>query len=419
MKDRTLDLRAVEILQKNDRGLYTVPTSGLYPYQWNWDSAFAALGFAEFNLDRAWTEIDTLFNAQWDNGMVPHIIFHRRVDGYFPGPDVWGTNSVPASSGITQPPVAASIVRHIYDHDPGIGRAHVERLLPKLVAWHRWFHDYRCEAGPCAVTHPWESGRDNAPDWDAAMAAIDTSGVGEYTRRDTAHVDASMRPTKEDYDRYLAILYFGRDHEWDEAAIRDRGPFRVADPAMSFILMRANRDLADMLERFGQDRAEVDGWIAELEAGVEDLWNADLGAYDARDLRTGDFAGSLSSGSFLSWYGGLRDDRMLDWYDKVAGALPYGVPSYYPQGAKFNAKRYWRGPVWGIVNRLIAVGLADAGHADRAEQLRERTAELIRKGGFHEYFDPEDGSAAGGGTFTWTAAIWLAWASSSSGRAAA
>jgi hypothetical protein len=30
--------RAVEILRENDRGDYTVPTKGLYPFQWNWDS---------------------------------------------------------------------------------------------------------------------------------------------------------------------------------------------------------------------------------------------------------------------------------------------------------------------------------------------------------------------------------------------
>ena len=41
-----LDAEARRILQLNDKGGYTVPTAGLYPYQWNWDSAFAALGFA-------------------------------------------------------------------------------------------------------------------------------------------------------------------------------------------------------------------------------------------------------------------------------------------------------------------------------------------------------------------------------------
>ena len=37
---------AVEIITKNDRGGYTVPTSKLYPHQWNWDSAFTALGIS-------------------------------------------------------------------------------------------------------------------------------------------------------------------------------------------------------------------------------------------------------------------------------------------------------------------------------------------------------------------------------------
>ena len=43
-----LDAEARWILRLNDRGGYTVPTAGLYPYQWNWDSAFAAYGFAAF-----------------------------------------------------------------------------------------------------------------------------------------------------------------------------------------------------------------------------------------------------------------------------------------------------------------------------------------------------------------------------------
>ena len=37
---------AVEIITRNDRGGYTVPTSKLYPHQWNWDSAFTALGIS-------------------------------------------------------------------------------------------------------------------------------------------------------------------------------------------------------------------------------------------------------------------------------------------------------------------------------------------------------------------------------------
>jgi hypothetical protein len=113
-RDR-LDASAREILQANDRGGYTVPTGGLYPFQWNWDSCLVALGWAAFDEARAWQEIETLFGAQWDDGMLPHIVFHRPDPGYFPGPEVWRTGRTPATSGITQPPVAASCVRRMLE----------------------------------------------------------------------------------------------------------------------------------------------------------------------------------------------------------------------------------------------------------------------------------------------------------------
>ena len=83
---------AAEVLRENDHGAYTVPTKGLYPFQWNWDSCLTALGLAQIDERRAWQEIETLMDNQWEDGMVPHIVFHQLDDGYFPGPDVWETN---------------------------------------------------------------------------------------------------------------------------------------------------------------------------------------------------------------------------------------------------------------------------------------------------------------------------------------
>ena len=101
----TMNERARAVLRGNDRGGYTIPTDGLYPYQWNWDSAFSALGFATFDRARAWEELEKLFEAQWPNGMVPHIIFRADEPGYFPGPSVWQADMGPMpSSGISQPP---------------------------------------------------------------------------------------------------------------------------------------------------------------------------------------------------------------------------------------------------------------------------------------------------------------------------
>jgi len=406
-----LDAKARAILRTNDKGSYTVPTAGLYPYQWNWDSAFAALGFSTFDLDRAWVELETLFSGQWANGMVPHIIFHSETAGYFPGHREWGTEHTPPTSAISQPPVAATFLRAIFDKDRDAGRARLAAIFPRLLAWHRWFFQHRNENGMIVVNHPWESGRDNAPEWDEAMQQVDTSGVGSYTRNDTSHVDASMRPNKTDYDRFMAIVYAGRACGWDEKTLAANGPFRVADPGMTFILLRANRDLLAMARELGQDTGEIADWIAALEAGVRKLWNPDIGAYDALNVRTGNFAGSVSSASFLCWYGGLDDAALLQTYDRVRAGVTFGVPSHDPASDRFEPFRYWRGPAWGIVNTLIGMGLAERGLDARAENLRTDTAEMIRRSGFAEYFNPLDGSPAGGMDFTWTAAIWLAWAS--------
>ncbi len=408
-----LDTRAREILRRNDRGCYTIPTSGLYPYQWNWDSAFAALGFAEFDLKRAWTELHTLMAGQWDNGMVPHIQFHEANPGYFPGPEVWGCEGLGpvASSGISQPPVAASIAWKLFRKDPEAGRDHIRALVPRFIRWHRWFMDWRTENGAVCVTHPWESGRDNAPDWDGPMAAIDPVGVGAYSRRDTTHVDPHMRPTKYDYDRYIWLVQLGRRLNWDEAALQRENPFRVADPTMTFILLRACRDLAEMAAEAGHGTAEIEGWVRTLETGARTLWNARIGAYDARDMRSGAFAGSISNASFLCWYGGLGNARMEAHLRRVLEAARFGVPSFDPEGARFDANRYWRGPVWAIMNTLIGTGLSDAGLDALADRVRAATRALIAQNGFAEYFNPFTGAPAGGGAFTWTAAVWLGWAS--------
>ena len=412
---KLLDQTARDILRLNDRGGYTVPTEGLYPYQWNWDSAFAAMGFAQFNVDRAWVEFETLFSGQWDNGMVPHILFHQVDEDYFPGPEIWKSAGPIPSSGITQPPVAATMVRLVFERNPNVGLARLAPLYDKIVAWHDWFMAWRLDQGAVCTTHPWETGRDNAPDWDGAMAAIDPVGVGEYRRRDTSHVDSEMRPTREDYDRYVWLVQRGARLNWDDAAMLQDTPFRMADPSMTFTLMRAQRDLAELGRSLGRDVSTIEGQITKLESGAQTLWNETLGCYDSRDTRTGEWANSISNASFLCWYGGLPAPQMRAVLTHVLEGVTYGVPSFTPHDPKFEAKRYWRGPVWAVMNMLIGMGL-DEMDLPEGQVLREGTADLITKHGFSEYFDPLDGSPAGGGTFTWTAAVWLGWASPDAGQ---
>ncbi len=410
-----LNQKAKEILTKNDRGGYTIPTAGLYPYQWNWDSAFAALGFAAFDVKRAWQELETLFSAQWDDGMVPHIVFHRQDPGYFPGPDVWGGTGPVPSSGITQPPVAATMARFIFERDQDGSQEAIQALFPKMRAWHNWFFKWRLDQGAACVTHPWEAGRDNTPEWDDAMARIDPVGVGEYERRDTTHVDGSMRPTKFDYDRYVWLVQMGNRLKWNQQKLLEENPFRIADPTMTFILLRAHRDLLVLGEAIGADIRGMAEEIEMLEGGAASLWNEKIKSFDARDTKSGEWTNCVSNASFLCWYAGIDQKEQSAQLERVLDAVKFGVPSHDPESPKFDGRRYWRGPTWAVVNFLIGIGLEEMEHP-LAERVREATRQLITEFGFAEYFDPHDGTPAGGQFFTWTAAVWLSWASPTIGE---
>lgn len=419
----SLDAAARAILERNDRGGYTVPTHGLYPYQWNWDSAFVALGFATFDLDRAWREIETLLGGQWANGMVPHILFHTDEPTYFPGPSVWQctpelTGAPMATSGISNPPVAASSVRHLWQR--GGGRPDDPRLralFPKLLAWSRWYRRYRDPLGNglALVTHNWETGRDNNPEWDDALAAVDTSRVQPYQRRDTGHVNPALRPTQAEYDRYVAIVEFGRERRWDAALIGRENPFRMIDVGNSMMLLRADRDLLVMAEALGDTAAadELRAQIARSEAGVDWLWNEAAGAFCSRDVITGASTGIVASASFLAFFAGagtpVQRARLLDTLTRLARDCRYLLPSLAPGSRTYDPMRYWRGPIWLVVSCMVAQGLAEAGETAWAERIRGDSRRLIEAAGFYESFSPETGAGTGGADFSWTAAMWLHW----------
>ena len=190
---------ALEILRTNDRGEFSVPTHGLYPVQFNWDSAFASLGYVLFDPERAYREVELLLEAQWQDGMVPHIIFRGDHDGYFPGPDVWATGQPTPTSGITQPPVAAAIIRRLIEAGVQVSTERLRVSVERLDRWHQWFTQARqcADSSAIFIVHPWESGRDNLTDWDHAMSTIvPDTGLGEYKRRDLEHVNAAQRPTR-------------------------------------------------------------------------------------------------------------------------------------------------------------------------------------------------------------------------------
>src|SRR5437764_13301683 len=88
-QDQKLLEDARKTLEGNWTGNFTFPAATLYPHQWSWDAAFIAIGNSYFNSDRAIRELEFLFDAQWQNGMVPHIVFNQKEKTYFPAADFY------------------------------------------------------------------------------------------------------------------------------------------------------------------------------------------------------------------------------------------------------------------------------------------------------------------------------------------
>ncbi|CTQ49442.1 MGH1-like glycoside hydrolase domain-containing protein [Jannaschia donghaensis] len=410
----SLRQKAIDTLLANDRGGFTIPTSGLYPHQWNWDSAFVALGIATYDTDRAWAEVTSLLEGQWPDGMVPSIIFRSDDPDYFPGPSRWGVTPGPIpSTGVSQPPVLATVVRHLTPDAPDRRAA----VFDALLRWHRWWHDARSVDGVVCTVHPWETGRDNSPDWNIGLAAMESApDLAPYTRMDNKHVDATYRPTQDQYDKYLTIVQFGERIGWDQRRLTDEGPFLMADPTIHFVLLRANRDLLAMAQSLGKDAEtcmEVQGWIDTGLAATDTFWNDDLGAFCARDIRSGALTAGFNNSSALCFYAdaGTPDQRARTVANlrRIAGKVAHMLPSWDPDDPAFEPQRYWCGPVWPQMNYMTALGLDEQGEPDLAAQLRDGLIRAIEASGFWECFNPLTGAGCIGANFSWTAAVWLSW----------
>ncbi len=427
------------MLRANDVGGWTKPAPRLYPHQWSWDSAFIAIGLAHLDPSRALGELEHLFKAQWTDGRVPHIVFDPNVPEYWPGPDLWGSREVSAAptavatSGLIQPPMHAIAVWRI------LAIARAERvpeaalrdllarscaLYPKLLAWHRYLVERRDpeRSGLITVYHPWE-GTDNTPRWDAALAMIDVGELPPYPRTDVSLVDASERPTKAEYDRYLWLVGLLRAANYDDELVRRMHPFLIKDVQCSAIFVAANDALAEIAELAGapaDERAAIAEWSKRSADGVRACWDHDLELALDFDLRAHRPIRCVTSAGLCPLLvPSLTRTEARRFLDRIfgpdfAGAKGLAFPVVLSTGARsseFRPRAYWRGPAWPVINWLLWCGLRAHGLESEATSLREANLALLARPGSHfaEYFDPFTAEPLGSPDQSWTAAVTLDW----------
>ncbi|WP_239117630.1 MGH1-like glycoside hydrolase domain-containing protein [Paractinoplanes ferrugineus] len=421
---------AVRVLDINWAGDHMVPSRRLYPHQWSWDAAFIAIGLAYVNPTRAWRDLRSLFEAQWPDGRVPHIVFDPATAeaDYFPGPAFWnvpayGNRAARGSTGIVQPPMHAIAAWEVYRHAAAHGancahqaRTELQWLYPRLVAQQRYLTTDRDlgRGGLASIVHPWESGLDNSPAWDDSIANVpaDLALLSRYRRRDLDVSDAAHRPTDLDYARYVGLVLSYQAGGYADHGLLDRHAFAVECPAFNSILASAELALAQIAGVLGltaaagthRDRA------GQITAAItRRLRDSATGMFHALDVKTGKLSAANCASGLLPL---MLPDLPAAMVEAIMAQLRsprFGlpVPSYDRTAADFDTMRYWRGPVWINVNWLVRRGLLVHGFRDEAEDLRTAMIRLVHRNGHFEYFHPTTGEGLGAPAFSWTAALSL------------
>jgi glycogen debranching enzyme len=417
---RQLANSALSVLRGNDTGLFVKPAPTVYPFQWNWDSALVAIGLAGVDVARGRQEVRALLRGQWADGMVPHIVFHATGVYYSPGPEIWDSGVCPgapqvATSGLTQPPVLATAVRAL--HEAGPDRRFLEEILPAVEAWHAWLHRERRfdESGLVAILHPWESA-DNAPRFDRALARVELIDVPAFVRSDRRRLAAAERPTDRDYTRFLAIVAALRRCDYRPQSLAET-PFAYADLTFNAVLAAAEADLAWLWNELGERDARATAAATRLRQGLAERWDESAAAYRELDLWSGDQEVAGTVGEVMPLYAAAPDERQaLRLFDEALWApsrfgpapeAPWAVTTVSRSSPDFDARRYWRGPIWININWFLVRGLERLGLASEAERLRSLTLRLVKASGFSEYYHPSTGAPLGSPEFSWSAALTL------------
>lgn len=355
------------------RFAYTRPSPGHYPFQWYWDSCFAAVVWRRFNADRARAELQSLLAAESGDGFIGHTIFwdtplneRQRLTYNVLSPQSSMTASI-------QPPVLAWAWR-IAVGDPVV--------VPEIVRHHDWLSKHRDLDGDGLIwiVQPDESGLDSSPQFDAIWRG---------------HADG--------LPGFLLLVRRNRRLGWNlRRIVNDGGPVCcevVTNVLHALSLLALGRPslTATIVERMYDEQAGLFRPIArprpDKQAAV--TWAA------LSPLALPDLPEAIGRR--------LVEEHLLDlerfWLPVPPPSVPPTDPTFSRRESRLGIRRYWRGPTWINAAWLVWLGLVRLGYAEEAQTLTERLRTAVAAEGLREYYDPFEGRGMGATDFSWSSLI--------------
>jgi len=169
-----------------DTSQFTVPSGGLYPFQWFWDSCFHAIVLSYFDLESAKNELRAVISRPLPSGMLPHMIYWTPAGATRPnwgresrGQDIDSSWQTPGSSSLTQPPVVTQTALKLYEMSKD--SAFLLDIYDTLKGHFEYLHSDRTFNNDALVyiINPDESGEDNSPRFDKLLGLPFTQTADE------------------------------------------------------------------------------------------------------------------------------------------------------------------------------------------------------------------------------------------------
>jgi glycogen debranching enzyme len=328
-----------------------MPSKLSYVGLWLWDSAMHALAYRHIDPELARNQIRAMLACQLDDGMLPDAVYDEGVIA---------TIDHPISAEVTKPPILAWAALKLHESDPD--PEFLAEIYIPLVRWNAWWFAMNDDDvdGLAQYNHPYSSGLDDNPLWDYGMP--------------------------------------------------------VESPDLNTYLCVQMGSLAEIAEVLGID-FEARMWRKRASAIVKrminDMWDEESGLF--RALHEENAVPVVTPFNLYPlWTGQLPNEireRLLNHLtnpDTFWGN--YSLPSVAFNDAHFDPQTMWRGPVWVNINYFFIEALKQIGEIELANQLREKTLNLIMShDSIYEYYnalsgDPPDTAAD---VFGWTAAVFI------------
>ena len=370
---------------QSGRHRYTRPAPSTYEQQWLWDSCFHAIIYGHFDADMGRAELRSLLDHRGVDlgGMVPHMVYWQGG-----GEALWGRSF---TSTITQPPLVATAALALHHADPDLD--FLRSIYPRMLGFYDWLAVHRSLGdGLVRIIHPWESGWDASPRWDALL------GLDHPTPDQTKQAR---------FDLATELRVNGTEL----APIAGAGRFNVA-PADFNAIYAANLDALAVIAHFLGHCVDAQRLNDRAEA-VRRVMNDKM--WDSAAATYVDLAGAAdepvtiaTAAPFVTLFGGVPNaDQAKALCDHLEGRFgaPFSVPTVARDAPTYAPGDYWRGSTWLNVNWLIVTGLRAYGFDDLAKRVVDDGLRLVGKSGFREYFDAETGAGGGSRDHSWSGIV--------------